>query len=108
MLDTTPSNLYLPRPFRFKEFWTYDSSCGSIISNARSSCFNGSPHFILAKKLKATKAILKVWNSSQFGNIQKRIAATLQQIDLIQQSVPSTQSRDLEDKFQKSLDDLLI
>jgi hypothetical protein len=58
MLDT--SNLYLPRPFRFEEFWTYDSSYGSIISNAWSSCFNGSPHFILAKKLRATKATLNL------------------------------------------------
>ncbi|XP_059432574.1 uncharacterized protein LOC132165893 [Corylus avellana] len=59
ILDTAPSNLFLPRPFRFEEFWTYDSSCGS-------------------------------------------------QLDFIQQSVPSSQSRDLEENFQKTLDDLLI
>ena len=72
LLDTAPSDNSLPRPFRFEEFWTYDTSCGSIISNAWVKSFNGSSSFILSKKLKATKAALKIWNSNHFGNIQKK------------------------------------
>jgi hypothetical protein len=34
LLDTVHLDLTLPRPFRFEEFWTYDSSCNSVISRA--------------------------------------------------------------------------
>jgi hypothetical protein len=71
ILDTAPSDLSLPRPFRFEEFWTYDASCDFVISNAWIKNFNGSLAFILSKKLKATKSTMKIWNSNHFGNIQE-------------------------------------
>jgi hypothetical protein len=69
LLDTAPSDLSLPRSFRFEKFWTYDASCDSIISNAWVKIFNGSSAFILFMKLKDTKSALKIWNSNHFGNI---------------------------------------
>ena len=88
ILDTTASDLSLQRHFGFEEFWTLDPFCGQVISNAWDKSFHGSPDFILSKKLKATKRAFKVWNYTHFGNIQKRNAATLHQLDFIQQSVP--------------------
>jgi hypothetical protein len=44
ILNTVPTDLTLPRPFRFEEFWTYDPFCGSTISSAWSSNLLGSPH----------------------------------------------------------------
>ena len=108
ILDTAASYLSLPQPFKFEEFWTYDASCDSIVSNGWVKNFSGSSAFILSKKLKATKSALKIWNSSHFGNIQKKIAASLHQLDFIQQSPPTAFSFDQEVLLQKSLDDLLI
>jgi hypothetical protein len=34
ILDTSPIDLSLPRPFRFEEFKIFDPSCGSTISSA--------------------------------------------------------------------------
>jgi hypothetical protein len=83
ILNTVPTDLTLPRPFRFEEFWMYDPSCGSTISSAWSSTLLGSPLFILSKKLKSTKLALKAWNSSYFGNIQRRIAHTLNHLEKV-------------------------
>jgi hypothetical protein len=73
LLDSSPFDLTLPRPFRFEEFWTFDASCNSVISRAWVKKFQGSCAFILLKKLKATKSALKFWNSQHFGNIQKSL-----------------------------------
>jgi hypothetical protein len=108
LLDTAASDLSLPRPFRFEEFWTYDTTCGSTISSAWNDTLAGSPSLILTKNLKCTKKALKYWNYNHFGNIQRRIADTLCQLDLIQQSSPSTLSFEKEVLLQKSLDDLYI
>jgi hypothetical protein len=108
LLDTSSLDLTLRRPFRFEEFWTFDSSCNSIISQAWVKHFQGSSAFILLKKLKATKSALKFWNSHHFGNIQKKIASFLRQLDFLQQSSPSTVTYEQEGFLQKYLDDLLL
>ena len=36
------------------------------------NCFAGSPSFILAQKLKAFKAVLKMWNREEFGDLAFR------------------------------------
>jgi hypothetical protein len=63
LLDSSPADLTLPRPFRFEEFWTFDASCNAVISRAWVKNFHGSYAYILLKKLKATKSALKIWNS---------------------------------------------
>jgi hypothetical protein len=108
LLNTIPTDLTLPRPFRFEEFWTFDPSYGSTISSAWIHHFAGSPQYILTKKLKYTKSSLKSWNLSCFGNIHKRISHTLSQLDRIQQSPPSPSSFDQEMLLQNNLDNLLI
>ena len=83
ILDTAPYDLSLPRPFRFEEFWTYDVTCGSVISFAWNPCFTGSLYVVLSKNLKAIKSALRSWNHTHFGNIQRRIASSLLQLDLL-------------------------
>ena len=108
ILDTAPSDLSLPRLFRFEDFWTYDPSCGLVISAAWNNALTGSPPFNLSKNLKNTKQALRYWNTNHFGNIQKHIANSLRQLDLIQQAPPSALSFDQEVLLQNSLDDLLL
>jgi hypothetical protein len=107
LLNTSPTDLTLPRPFRFEEFWTFDPSCGSTISSAWINHIAGSSQYILTKKLKSTKSAFKSWNLNYFGNIQNRISHTLSQLDRIQQSPPSTFSFDQEMMLQNKLDNLL-
>jgi hypothetical protein len=60
LLNTSSSNSHLPTPFRFEEFWTKDPSCIEVIASAWRSNVVGTSSFILAQKLKSTKAALKV------------------------------------------------
>jgi hypothetical protein len=108
LLDSSPSDQSLSRPFRFEEFWTFDSSCNSVISRAWVKNFNGTSDVILLKKLKATKTALKFWNSHHFGNIQEKISSSLRHLDFLQQSTPSPVTYEQEGFLQKYLDDLLI
>jgi hypothetical protein len=51
---------------------------------------------------------LKAWNSSYFGNIQKCIAHTLNHLDHVQQSPPTSYTFDQELQLQNILDNLLL
>lgn len=57
------------KPFRFQNCWLSHPDCMRIVNEVWSShsieCF--------AEKLKKTKQRLKVWNASEFGNIDRRI-----------------------------------
>jgi hypothetical protein len=80
-LNTNNHSFYLPRPFRFEEFWTKDPSCGKLIATTWNSPVLGNPSIYLPKKLNLTKAALLKWNACHFGNIQRNIRATLLQLD---------------------------
>jgi hypothetical protein len=64
---------YLPRPFRFEEFWTRDPTCGIVIEEAWSPFIDGWPSYCLTKKLKLTKTAIKFWNKHYFGNIKSKL-----------------------------------
>jgi hypothetical protein len=107
ILDTATPSIFLPRPFRFEEFWTNDPSCKDVISSAWFPFVEGSPAFSLSKKLKATKVALKAWNKSSFGHIQSKVALLSSQLDTVQQLPPSDQSRHLEFSLKFELNNLL-
>jgi hypothetical protein len=69
-LDTNTSTNFLPRPFKFEEFWTLDPTCGLVIKTAWDRYIVGSSAACLVKKLAQTKVALKRWNKLHFGNIQ--------------------------------------
>jgi hypothetical protein len=112
LLNTNTSSNFHPRPFKFKEFWTYNPTCGVVIENAWNYKFFSSSALCLIKKLNQTRAALKRWNSLHFGNIQIKIKATLASIDEVQSSPPppppSSQSSLTEASLKKVLDDLLV
>jgi hypothetical protein len=68
----------------------------------------GTSSFILAQKLKSTKAALKVWNSIYFGNIQHRIHTLLSQLDVLQRSQTFPHTSTEEWTIKKTLDDLYL
>jgi len=51
--------------------------------------FQGSPSFVLARKLKALKLDLKKWNEEVFGNVERnkrKLIEDLQAFDVIEES----------------------
>jgi hypothetical protein len=76
-LTTNSTSCFLPRPFRFEEFWSKDPTCEHVVEAAWQIYFPNYPTACLSKKLTNTKSALIKWNSLHFGNIHKRIKETL-------------------------------
>ena len=57
--NTNTKSSFLPRPFKFEEFWTLNPSCGLVIVVAWKHFVSGSPAACLVKKLNQTKVALK-------------------------------------------------
>ena len=58
------------RPFRFENMWLKAEGFGELVQGWWDSYqIEGTPSFILAKKLKALKSNLKKWNDEVFGNV---------------------------------------
>ena len=57
-LNINSSSCFLPRPFKFEEFWTKDSSCGQVIEAAWQKYVAPNPDFCLPKKLENTMVAL--------------------------------------------------
>lgn len=108
LLNTATPNSNLPKPFRFEEFWTKDPSCADVISSAWSSTLLGRSSYILAQKLKTTKAALTVWNSIHFGNIQQRIHVLSCQLDALHRSPNYSNLCSEEMVIKKTLDNLYL
>ena len=66
-----------PVPFRFENMWLKEEGFKDLLKGWwQGLSFNGSFSFILAEKLKALKAILKLWNKDVFGqvDVNKKVA----------------------------------
>jgi hypothetical protein len=57
-LNTNTTSCFLPRPFRFEEFWSIDSSRGEVIESAWHKFIPNHPTVCLPKKLNNTKSAL--------------------------------------------------
>ena len=80
-LNTNTTSSYLPKPYKFEEFWTLDPTYGLVIAAAWNHFVVGSLVVCLVKKLDQTKATLKRRNNIHFGNIQDKIKSSLFKID---------------------------
>ncbi|MQL95135.1 hypothetical protein Taro_027799 [Colocasia esculenta] len=63
-----------PKPFKFYNMWAQHDSFRSIVQRAWNTHFQGTPLFVLCKKLRAVKLALKVWNQEEFGPIHHKVA----------------------------------
>ena len=107
-LNTNPSSCFLPRPFRFEEFCSKDSTCEHVIESAWQIYVPYYPTAYLSKKLANTKTALLKWNSLHFGNIHKRIKETLYLLDTIQQSLATLISHEQELNLKLDLENILV
>ena len=80
------------RPFRFENMWLKAEGLGEMVRGWWESYqFDGTPSFILAKKLKALKIDLKKWNEDVFGNVEykrQQLMIQLNQLDVIVEDRP--------------------
>jgi hypothetical protein len=106
--NTNSTSCYLPRPFRFEEFWSKDPSCEQVIELAWQKYIPPYPDNCLPVKLNLTKLALLKWNSLHFGNIHKKIKETLNLIDVVQQETPSPANFDKEVSLKLDLNNLLV
>uniref|UniRef100_A0A2N9FVR5 Reverse transcriptase domain-containing protein n=1 Tax=Fagus sylvatica TaxID=28930 RepID=A0A2N9FVR5_FAGSY len=80
------------RPFRFESMWLQADGFGEMVKGWWESYqFEGTPSFILAKKLKALKLALKKWNYEVFGHVghkRQQLMAELNQFDVLVEERP--------------------
>jgi hypothetical protein len=107
-LNTNSTSCFLPRPFRFEEFWSNDPSCEQVIELAWQKYIPPYPDNCLLVKLNHTKIALLKWNSLHFGNIHKKIKETLNLIDATQQAAPSSATSEKEVSLKLDLNNLLV
>ena len=107
-LNTNTTSCFLPRPFKFEEFWSNDSSCDQVIETTWQKFIPNHPAICLPKKLNNTKSTLLKWNSLHFGNIHEKIKETLNHINFVQQVSPFSSSFELEISLKLDLDNLLV
>ena len=107
-LNTITFSSYLPRPFKFEEFWTLDPTCGLVIEAVWKHFVSGSSTAYLVKKLVQTKAALKRWNILHFGNNQAKIKSIMLKIDQVQFAPPYSQASLQESLLKKKLDDFFL
>ena len=107
-LTTNTSSCFLPRPFRFEEFWSKDPICEHVIEAVWQIYFPNYPATYLSKKLSNTNTTLLKWNSLHFGNIHKRIKETLNLLDSVQQSPATLISHEQELSLKLDLENLLV
>ena len=69
-------------PFRFENMWLKEEGFKDMLRIWWQNLnFKGSFSFILAKKLKALKGILKIWNKNVFGRVEVKKPDALNRID---------------------------
>jgi hypothetical protein len=72
------------RPFKFENMWLKEEG---FVEKVRrwwgSFSFWGSPSFVLAKKLRALKGEIKRWSIEEFGNVEARNKAWVEELKLL-------------------------
>lgn len=87
---------YAKKPFKFEEAWTRDETSFFVVEKAWRSDVSGTPLFKLCRRVKETKKEFRRWNKEWFGNIQKRIKDCWDQLEKIQNEVPTQENLNIE------------
>jgi hypothetical protein len=79
-VGTTPMMPPSRKLFRFEEVWTSDLGCEKTIETAWKKTKPGVPMFAVWEKIHACRRDLRKWSRNSFGNIQKQIRETENQL----------------------------
>eukprot|EP00253_Pinus_taeda_P035742 PITA_35742 len=77
------------RPFRFEAFWLTKATFKTVVSDAWAAYIQpeGAKMYQFQQKLKNLKYVIKVWNRTNFGNIQEKHSQLEQQMHILQQTL---------------------
>lgn len=81
LLDTMGDTDRCSSPFRFEAIWAQDKRSDEIINKAWHFHGSGSPSYVLCQHLKATKAALRSWNRTVFGDVMERVSSLQRELD---------------------------
>ena len=102
LMETHPiRNINLTRPFKFQEFWLFDTSFPSVVSRA----WSGSRD--LAESINTFSRDVSVWNKTHFGNVHHRKRRVIARIYGVQKALaahPNTDLINLEKHLHQELD----
>lgn len=101
LIHTSPNEISLPKPFRFKTFWTTLPQAARVIDVAWAKGFT------LLSKNKNTKVALKNWYKNSVGQIQNKISHLKNLINDIQANTLDPNSAAGETMIQRDLDEFL-
>jgi hypothetical protein len=75
---------YGKRPFKFENMWLKEEGFVDKVRDWWGSfSFEGSPSFVLAKKLQALKGEIKKWNCEVFGDVGARNKAWAEELEML-------------------------
>ena len=94
-----------PKSFRFFSIWLRDETCKGVVEKTWRADVGGNASYRLARKLDATRKVLKVWNVQHFGNCQTRIATLERKLEEIQSRTDGTMDLVLEKLFGANLEE---
>jgi hypothetical protein len=69
--------------FKFENIWLKEEGFEDKVRDWWGSFFEGSPSFVLAKKLQALKGEIKKWNREVFGDVGTRNKAWAEELELL-------------------------
>ncbi|KAF1892528.1 hypothetical protein Lal_00010994 [Lupinus albus] len=96
-------------PFTFHKMWLQHADLQRVVKAHWDTSVVGCLMFIMSKKLKMLKGVLRVWNKEVFGNIHLRVNSALDNVDYIQQCLNDLGSdQDLIEEEHQSQKELLL
>ncbi|KAK1282399.1 hypothetical protein QJS10_CPB22g00244 [Acorus calamus] len=75
-----------PRPFKYISAWETHPRLEKLIKQAWDRNFIGSPMYVLVKKLKYLKSVLKEWNRDTYGNIDDLLLTCQKRLERAQEA----------------------
>ncbi|KAF9606230.1 hypothetical protein IFM89_023813 [Coptis chinensis] len=94
ILKLLQDRVMIRRPFRFEIMWAQHDGCQEQIRDAFHKQLQGSPSFVLCKKLQNCKENLRWWNKHVFGDVEHKLDCVLQRLSEIQRLIENHNDTD--------------
>lgn len=87
LLDFQTNNVSFASQFRFMQMWSLHPDCKKIVESCWNKPVVGCPMFVLSKKLKNLKLVLKDWNKEIFENVQDSVKKAEEELNQFQMHI---------------------
>ncbi|KAF9619937.1 hypothetical protein IFM89_010553 [Coptis chinensis] len=112
ILKLLQDRVMIRRPFRFEIMWAQHDGCQEQIRDAFHKELQGSPSFVLCKKLQNCKQNLRWWNKHVFGDVEHKLDCVLQRLSEMQRLIENHNAADdlfrVENELMMEHNDILV